>query len=109
MDKLRDQPPDSDQGKKPPQVESWQQRQSLQKPGYWQNKEKQRRNQRMSHYYQGPRAGEQETLSCNLYLQQYGEIKMHVVSGKGKMEAVVFGSAVRAGQRQRRDGVCFER
>jgi hypothetical protein len=56
VDKLRDQPPDSDQGKKPrkklPQVEGWQQRQSLQKPGYWQNKEKQRRNQRMSHYYQ---------------------------------------------------------
>jgi hypothetical protein len=34
MDKLRDQPPDSDQGKKLPQVEGWQQRQSLQKPGY---------------------------------------------------------------------------
>jgi len=63
----------------------------------------------MSHYYQGPRAREQETLSCNLYLQQYGEIKMHVVSGKGNMEAVVFGSAVRARQKQRRDGVCFER
>jgi hypothetical protein len=58
MDKLRDQPPDSDQGKKLPQVEGWQQRQSLQKPGYWQNKEKQRRNQRMSHCYQGLRAGE---------------------------------------------------
>ena len=115
MDKLRDQPPDLYQGKKPgkklPQVEGWQQRQSLQIPGYWQNKEKQRRNQRMSHCYQGLRAGEQETLSCNLYLQQYGEIKMHVVSGKGKMEVVVFGSAVRVGQgqrqRQRRDGVCF--
>jgi hypothetical protein len=33
---------------------------------------------------------------------------MHVVSGKGKMKAVVFGSAMRAGQRQMRDGVCFE-
>ena len=61
----------------------------------------------MSHCYQGLRAEKQETLSCNLYLQQYGEIKMHVVSGKGRLEAVVFGSAVRVGQRQRRDGVCF--
>jgi hypothetical protein len=45
----------------------------------------------MSNYYQRHRAGEQGTLSCNLYLQQYGEIKMHVVSGKGKVEAVMFG------------------
>jgi hypothetical protein len=60
VDKQRDQPPDSNQGKKPgkklPQVEGWQQqpgwqqRQSLQKPGDWQNKEKQRRNQRVSQY-----------------------------------------------------------
>jgi hypothetical protein len=91
VDKLRDQPRDSDQGKKLPQVEGWQQRESLQKPGDWQNKEKQGRNQRMSHYYQRRRAREQGTLSCNLYLQQYGEIKMHVVSGKGKVEAVMFG------------------
>jgi hypothetical protein len=36
--------------KKLPQVEGWQQRQSLQKPGDWQNKKKQRRNQRVSQY-----------------------------------------------------------
>jgi hypothetical protein len=44
VDKLRDQPRDLDQRKKPGkkllQVEGWQQRQSLQKPGDWYNKEK---------------------------------------------------------------------
>ena len=113
VDRLRDPPPDSNQEKNPrkelPQVEGWQQRQSLHKPDYWQNKKKQKRNQRISHYSQGLHGGEQETLSCNLYLQQYGEIKMHVVSGKGKMEVVVFGWAVRVGQRQRWVGLCFGR
>jgi hypothetical protein len=32
----------------------------------------------------------QGILIYNLYLQQNAEIKMHVVIGKGKVEAVVF-------------------
>jgi hypothetical protein len=32
----------------------------------------------------------QGKLIYNLYLQQNGEIKMHVVIGKGKVEAMVF-------------------
>jgi hypothetical protein len=44
----------------------------------------------------------QGILIC-LYLQQNGEIKIHMVIDKGKVEAVVFCYEVNAGQRQRRD------